>query len=82
MTDVIRHTTIAEIVQHYGGPERFAERFGQTVGNVNSWIARKGIPPRYYLQHKAILDADNIKAPAALWGQVGAVAPKTNEAAA
>jgi len=69
MTKAIELKTVAEIVRHYGRARDVAERFGQTVGNVNSWIRRKEIPPRYYLQHTAILERDGVSVSPEVWGQ-------------
>lgn len=71
MSKAIKYDSVAEIVRHYGGPRPFAERINQKIGNVNSFLQRKGFPPRYYLQHAAILSADNIEASPSLWGQIG-----------
>ena len=70
MSDTIHYNSVSEIVQHYGKPRQFAERFEVTLGNANSFLQRKSFPPKYFVKHSAILQCDNIEAPPTLWGQV------------
>lgn len=58
---------------------RLAEKLGTTKANIDVWLHRQRIPPKYYLSHAKLIRSQDAEPDPALWGQVGS---DTSEATA
>lgn len=62
--------SVADLIEHLGGPKAAGDALGTTPQNVVNWRAAKRIPARFHILHRARLSARGIQAPESLWGFV------------